>query len=233
MLILGLVELAKSNETFRDVDAVNTWFHCRQNFTGAFKMRRCFWRHSRSSPDVDLRSNSNNKLAFQLGNYGELDSAMLDEASKATGDDPIRRAMGLVDVKLKKNGRKVEALDLLNATLPEAKNVCTVVVSHAYYDALMFKADLLLELGRHDDALETATVLVSYSKDELGLDDRQTLGARRIYAHACARLHRREESSAIFNDILTTATRVFGRENPLTQQTRQSMWLYGFAIPTI
>ena len=39
------------------------------------------------------------------------------------------------------------------------------------------------------------------------------------YATACAKLGRVEEAKATSEDVLTTQTRVFGREHPYTQET--------------
>ena len=74
-----------------------------------------------------------------------------------------------------------------------------------------------------------ATELVAFAKAKFGLEDPRTLEAVKSYATACAGLGRVEEAKANFEDVLTTQTRVLGRDHLETQGTRQTMRLFGFA----
>ena len=74
-----------------------------------------------------------------------------------------------------------------------------------------------------------ATEAVAFAKAKFGLEDPRTLTVRKNYASACVKLGRVEEAKAIFEDVLTTQTRVLGRDHPYTQSTLESMRYYGFA----
>ena len=77
-----------------------------------------------------------------------------------------------------------------------------------------------------------ATEFVAFAKAKFGPDDPRTLGAVRTYADACAKLGRVEEGKGILEDVLTTQTRVLGRDHPETQETRQAMRSFGFVEPS-
>ena len=76
-----------------------------------------------------------------------------------------------------------------------------------------------------------ATELVAFAKAHYGLEDPKTLQAMRKYAVTCAKLGRMEEAKATFEDVLTTQTRILGREHRDTQGTRRLMSYSGFAVP--
>ena len=222
-----LAELAMSKEASRDTDAVSAvWSkcgNCKQKFTGALwlETRRRFWRRYRSSQDLELRYNSTKFLGFCLGDNGEYDAAnqLLDDASTCVGNNPealldlrISRADMLAD-----HGQKLEALRLLQAILPEAKESSTN--PHLYGRALHEITNVLLRLDRNAEAHEMVTELVTFAKAHYGLEDPKNLIARSLYAVACAKLGRVEEAKVIFEEVITTQTRVFGRDHPHTQYT--------------
>ena len=120
-----------------------------------------------------------------------------------------------------KNGKKLEALELLQAMLPEAKQFFPPI----YSPAVMLLVDVLFDLGRYHEAHEMVADLVPYSKAKFGLEDPKTLVAMHAYATACATLGRVDEAKATFEDILTIETRVFGPEHRYTQNTQKSLRL--------
>ena len=233
-----LAELAMSKEASGDIDAVFAgWLrcgNCKQSLRDALALemvRRC-WRRHRSSQDPGLRYNSTRSLVTSLGGgHDEVDAAnqLLDEASTCAGNDKEV----LLDVKLfrasmlRKNGHDLGALGLLQAMLPEAK---VYTANPHYYGLTMLQmADVLLHLDRYQEAHEMATELVAFAKAKFGPEDPRTLTAVRTYAVACAKLGRVEEAKANFNHVLTTQSRVFGREHPYTQNTLGQMRIFGFA----
>ena len=114
--------------------------------------------------------------------------------------------------------------------LPEAK----VYTAHPYiYSKTMQQmAAVLFHLDRHQEAYDTATELFAWTQERFGLEDNETLKAMTTYAIAFARLGRYDEAKAIFEDALTSHTRVLGRDHPDTQGTRDLMLSFGFAMPS-
>ena len=228
-----LTELAMSKEASGgDPQAVfDAWItcgNCKQQFSGALdgKMIRQFWRRHRSNQDVGLRYNSTKYLVSFLGKCGEVDAAtqLLDEASTWLG----KNTEALLDMKLlraellRANEQNVESLELLIATLPEAK-AWTAVNPQCYFFALVKVAELLLFLEKNQEGHDAAVELLAFSKAHFGRDDFPTLMAKNLRALACAKLGRTDESKAIWDDVLKTQTRIYGRDHPNTQETRNIM----------
>ena len=233
-----LVELAESKEASRDLQAIcKVWIfcgNCKQSFQGALEleMTRRFWRHYRSGQHLGLRYDSSKSLAACLATNGEFDAVnqLLDEASTCVGNDTV----AFLDLKgcrvnlLRMNGQRLEALGLLQAMLPEAKE-CSDADPQIYGQTLHQVAHLLLGLGRNQEAHEAATELVAFNKAKFGPESSLALSAVEMYATACAKLGRMEEAKANFNVAFVTQARVLGREHEATQKTWQQMRIYGFA----
>ena len=239
-----LTELARSKEgTSGDPQTVFTAWNqcgnCKQGFQGALEveMRRRCCRYYRLRPhQEELRYASTRSLAICLGDDGEVDAAnqLLDEASTFVGNYKDT----LLDLKLSRanmlhrNGQTLEALGLLQAVLPEAKE-CTA--NPALYSCTMHRiAEFLLNLHRYQEAHEAAAEVAAYYKARFGSEDPGFLRARIICAIAFAKLGRLEEAKANFEDILSIQVRVLGRDHPDTQRTRRYMYMYsfGFAVPS-
>ena len=236
-----LTELAKSKEDSDDKNAIwAAWTrcgNCKQIFTGALdlEMERRFWRHHRSRQnDGVLRYNSTKCLAVSLGFKGEVDAAnqLFNEASNCVGNhtEPLVELKLLRASILIKNDKKLDGLELLQAVLPEAK----AYTAHPsiYGETLQQITDVLLSLDRNQEAHEAATELVPLCKAKFGLEYPLTLNAMTLYAVACAKLGRLEEAKANFEAAITTQTRVLGHNHAQTQETRQFMRNYGFAVPS-
>ena len=234
-----LTELAMRKEASGNPQAVhNGWINCgncKQSFTGALglEMQRRYWRHYRSSQDLLLRYNATKSLATSLEANGEVDAMnqLVDEASNCAGNNAAR----LIEINifragvLIQQGQLLEALGLLQATLPEA----TVATNPHIYAHLMHEiTEVLLALDRNQEAHEAAAEAVAFNKAKYGLEDLKTLAAVRAYAVACAKLGRIEEAKANFEDALTIETRVLGRDHPETQGTLSQMRTYGLAVPS-
>ena len=234
-----LTKLAMSKEASGDPQAVfYSWTkcgNCKQSFTGALglEMNRCFWRCHRSGKDGKLRYNSTKCLATCLGTNGEVDAAnqLLDEASTCVGNDtgPLLELKLLRADLLIKNDQNLEALGLLQAVLPEAK----MYTAHPnlYAAGMLQIAEMLLHLDRNQEAHEAAAEAVAFCKAKFGLENPKTLTARTKYAVVCAKLGRVEEAKANFEDVLTTQTRVLGRDHPQTQHTLKGMRRNGVPVP--
>ena len=217
-----LAELAESKEASGDVDAWIKCGNCKQCFQGALdlEMARRFWRRHRSSQDLNLRYESTKCLAISLGGNGEVDAVnqLLDEASTCVANGKQLLALKVVRATmLSANDQKLEALELLQATLPEAK-VCTDC-PHLYGATIQRLTSLLRELERYQEAHEMATEAAAFCKAKFGLEDAKTLHATKMYAVACVNLGRVEEAKGIFEDTLTSEIRVLGRDHPQTQNT--------------
>ena len=223
-----LEKLAMSEEVSGDSDAVfygSGWLkcgNCKQGFRGAHEMdmMRRFWRRHRSSQDLDGRYEATRSLALCLGMNCEFAAnQLLDEASNYVGSTEDLLDLKLLRAEmLKMKGQNLAALELLQAILPEAK--VYTANPWLYCRAMQKKVDVLLILGRYQEGHELVTELVAVAKAKLGLEDPRTLTAMTRYALVCHRLGSMEECKANFEDVLTTQTRVFGREHPSTQQTR-------------
>ena len=234
-----LTKLAKSKEASEDLDAAcYSWLrcgNCKQDFTGALELdiKRRFWRRHRSSQDVGFGYDSMRHLAICLGLYGEVDSAnqLLDAASNC-----VSNGQQLLDLKLlrvamlKKNGQKLEALGILQAMLPEAR--AYTAAPYLFGGTLYEIVEVFLDLDRNQEAHEAAAELVAFNKEHFSMESTQTLNTLQTYAVACAKIGRLEEAKVHFEDVLTTQTRVMGREHPHTQNTWQAMLFYGFAVPS-
>ena len=235
-----LTELAMSKEASGNGQAIiDGWQYCgncKQLFQGALglEMRRRFWRQHRSGQHQGVRYVSLRSLANSLGASDELDAAnqLIDEASTWVGNNRVALLeLNLMRASmLKKNGQAIEALGLLQAILPEAK-VYTANPSLCGR-AMLDMADVLLRLHRNQEAHDIAIEFVTFANTTCGPEDNRTLHAIVTYAVACAHLGRVEESKANFEYVLTTQTRILGREHRDTQETRRVMAGFGFAVPS-
>ena len=233
-----LTKLAMSKEESGDTETLyNGWNkcgNCKQNFRGALALEiyRRFWRRYRSSQR--LRYYSTRTLATSLGLNGEVDAAsqLLDEALTYVGNNTGT----LLDMKLLKAiflvkyGQYLEALELLQSILPEAK--VDTANPNLYFGTLQELVEVFLGLDRNPEAHDRAVELVAFATAKFDLEDAMTLKAKSYYAWACARLGRLEEAKANFDDVVTIQTRVFGRDHSDTQFTWQIMRDYGFAEPS-
>ena len=230
-----------SKEESGDGEAVfkawTTCGNCKQQFTGALQleMARRFWRHYLSSQDLKQRYGSTSSLAISLGhNNRELAAAkqLFDAASTCVGNNrglllelKLHRATLLIQ-----NDQSLEALGLLQAMLPEAKVYTSC--PRLYGLAMQLLADVFLGLDRNQEAHEAAAELVAFSQVHYSMESTQTLKPRTMYAVACAKLGRVEEAEDIFEDVLATQARVFGRDHPYTKDTLRQMRTYGFGEPS-
>ena len=235
-----LAELAMSKDESGDFDTIfdgwNQCGNCKQSFQGVLEveMQRRFWRYHRSGQDRALRFASLRCLANCLGNHGEVDATnqLLAEANACAGNrEGLRPDVTVQRIEmLKRNGQMLEALGLLQAMVPEAK---VSTGNPALYGYVMLQiADVFLNLDRYQEAHEAAAELVAYNKARYGFEDTRTLSAMSVYARACGKLGRIEEAKANFEDVLTTQTRLLGREHPHTKYTIQVMRTYGVTEPS-
>ena len=198
--------------------------NCKQGFTGALEleMKRRFWRRCRSSTSSDYHY-SCRYLASCLGIYEEFDAAiqLVNEASHCVGNN----MRAFLDLKLysatllSMSGRNLEALGLMQAMVPPAKAYADT--PELYTRVMMSIVSVLLKLGRNQEAYEMATELVAFTKANYSTEDRNHINATENYAAACAAVGRIEESKSIFEDILATQTRIYGRDHRETQTTRE------------
>ena len=224
-----LTELAKSKEASEDLPAVfQSWLrccNCKHDFQRALglEMRWRFWRHYHSRQDLHegLRFHSAIALGQYLGRHGEFSAAyqLCDEATICAGDnkEPLLEIKLLKANMLIKSGQKLEILEHLPAMVPEAK--AYTARPDVYYQTILLITRCYCDLDRKQEAHETATELVAFSKANYSPDNAYTLTAMRWYANACVKLGRVDEAKAIFEDIITTHIRVLGRDHPLTQIT--------------
>ena len=234
-----LAELAKSKEASGDLQTVFAGWrkcgNCKHQFTGALglEMQRRFWRRHRSSQDPYLYNHSTTHLAHCIGANDEFDAAnqLLDDASTFAANGEQLLVLKLLRVELlKKNGQQLEALALLQATLPAAK---AYTANPLIYCLIMLQiTDVLVALGRYQEAHEGAAKLVAFAKAKFGLENPTTMSAVTKYAFTCAKLGRVEEAKTNFEDVLTIQTRVLGREHPDTQTTIRSMQGRGIDVPS-
>ena len=216
----------------RDVTTILTsWMQCRtcnQNTVGALglKMRRRFWRRYRSGTCQTMFYHSTRYLADWLRNFGESDAAtrLYEDTSKyAASDTCILLDMKLTKIQMLADEKKVdEALDLVEATLPQAK-AYTIVNPVFYFRAMIQKADALARLTRLQESYAVAAETVTFAKSTFGPDHHDTLLAMKNYALMCACTGRLEEADAVFGDVLSTSSRVCGRDHPRTLECRQMM----------
>ena len=237
-----LTEFAKCKEASGDPGAVfNCWLkcgNCKQDLQGVLhlEMRRRFWRRWRSSQDQDLDYQSMVCLATGLGFNGEMDAAnqLLDDASNCVGNN----TEVLLDLQLTraellhKVGALRESLGLLQATLPEVK-AYTDAHPQLYGHLMLTLATVFLDLDRVQEGHEAAAEALAFNKVKFGLEHALTLSAKTLYAVTCAKLRRVEEAKVNFETVLTIQTRVFGRDHPHTQATREYMQFSGFAEPSV
>ena len=122
---------------------------------------------------------------------------------------------------LMKNGHDLEALELLKATLPEAKEHITEPRFHVR--TMREIVVLLIHLRRAHEALDACTELVAFTKTKIRLDSVTNLMAMYQYALICVHLGRTDESKEVFEDVLTKSTRILGRDDKFTQAVRETM----------
>ena len=236
-----LTKFAVSKEASNDVSTVlKAWMecgNCKQGLQGALglEMNRRLWRRYRASGyNQFLRYNAARVLFDILRKYRSESVAanyLFQEASKAAGNNKnllldlnVRRAQ-----MLGMDGQYVEALELLEATLPEAKK--DTAHPEVYIMGLDIKALALRSLRRGPEMLEAVAEEAAFAKARLGLEDLRTLEPMKKYASALASCGRIQESKALFEEIIITATRVYGRDHPWTQYVRTGFHHYGFALP--
>ena len=232
-----LGEFAASREGAGDShSAFTAWIQCtkcKQDFQGPLQLemdRRC-WRRHRSSPNHGLRYFVTRTLASKLGFAGEIDVAnqLLDVASTVAGNDALVMDLKILraDI-LKKNEKNLEALELLQSILPEAK--VDTANHHVYCQVMLLTADVLILLHRNQEAHDTAAEAMAIAKAKFGLDDPKTLMTVHTYAVACKELGFLEEANENLEENLETQTRLLGPEHPDTQMTRKMMSSLGFGV---
>ena len=235
-----LTKLAMSKEASGDLEIIfNGWTfcgNCKQIFQDALglEMARHCWKRFRSSQDVELRFNSVRSLATSLGGNGEVDAAnqLLDEASTCVRREKEPRLMLILSraTILSSNGQQLEALGLLQSILPEAKEYAAA--PQYYSQILRDVVSVYLRLHRNQEAHETATELVAFTKAKFGTEHLATVEGLHWKARTCVKLGRVEEAKVDFKVVLDIATRVFGRDHPLTHNTMNDMRFLGFRVPS-
>ena len=227
-----LVDLAVSKEELDDAiaarDRWNVCGNCNQGFTGVLELnmvRRC-WRRHRSgqyTTHQGWRYMTLEQLAKSLIAHDEEDAANLlfDEASKIIENDEqdIEMKLQRAEHVSKRNGQDLEALELLQAILPKARAYTEAPA--LYFRTLHQLAEVLIHLGRNHEAHEVAGEAVTFTTAKFGREDLFTVSARKAYATACARLGHVDESKSTFEDIISTSTRILGRDHPATKQIRE------------
>ena len=241
-----LADYAKKKEASGDLraawDAFITCMNCRQKFMGRLmlEMRRRWWRHHRSGNyrsgrDLDLRYNSTTLLADILGFQYEIDAAnhLYEIASTCIGNDErLRLDLMLNKIKLLiHNHQLLQVVELLNVVLPIAKEYTADL--DMFFQAMAYRSDALRGLARYQEAHETATELLAWTKAKFGPTATMTLAAKKQYATLCSKLGRVEESKLMFDDLLAIQTRIFGDAHPYTQDTRQCMSDLGVLQSTV
>ena len=227
-----LTKLAMTKEASGDLEAiVIAWGrcgNCKQFLEGGLRleMNRRFWRHHRSNQDPALRYNSTKFLAGSLAQADEVDAAnqLVDAASTCVRNN--RHALLDLNILradlLQKNDQALEALELLQAMVPEAK----MTTPHIYFETLHRLADVFYCLHRHQESYDAAAEAVAFTKAIFGLDHHLTLRAMTMYAIACAKLGRSDDAKAHFNDVLPKQIRILGIDHPDTVETRRLMQFY-------
>ena len=230
-----LTELAMSKEATGDKQAVFSVYmtcgNCKHNFTGALElvMTRRFWPHYRSSHDQSFQFNATRSLAYRLEQNGEQAASndLYNEASKFTRSKSARLDVQLHRANLMAtNGKKLEAVELLQAMLPEAN--AGAVDPCLYVRIRLTLGFSLVSLRRFQEYLDIATELITFTKANCGPESMYTLKAKQHYAAACAWVGRLEESKLLFEDLLATEIRVLGHEHPDTVEVVQWMYKFGF-----
>ena len=218
-------EVPEGNPSDSQAHAWTKCVNCKQQLTGtlAIEMQRRLWRRYRSDSHPVMAYFAMRSLATSLGGRGEADAAthLFDEGLKLMDNDLTR-----LDMKrhrftmLKKDGQKLEALELLHEILPEAKVCCE---PERYAESLWNIAEVLLDLDRIQEAHERAAETVAFSEAKFRMDYSGTLQAKKTYAITCAKLGRIDESKALFEAILKTETRIYGSDHQFTKTTRDGM----------
>ena len=216
-----LTKLAMSKEASGDAQTIyNSWTMCAgtANLQGALEveMKRRFWRRNRSGQNQTLRYHATKCLANCLEDKNEIDASdsLHCEASKIGGNGKLavlNAKLANADMLLR-NDQRLQALDLLEATLPEAKEYTGTFAP--YCQLLNDLAEVLRLLKRYDEALDKATELLTFLKAKFGPENPDTLSARLLYAMVLADLGRLEERTFIFEVVLRIQTRIFGRDHP-------------------
>ena len=225
-----LSSLAVSKEDSRDPYAVITsWTtcgNCTHSFAGRFELeiKLRFWRRYRSQKEKAMSMTSSICLADCLDGYGEADAAnyLYDNVECGESDyhrlnKQLRRADALA-----KDGRSLEALDLLKATARQATD------DSLYVQTMSTMSDVLRDLHRPQEAYDILTDVVKFAQKKFGHEHQNTLVIRNLHAAVLVQLDRRDESYAIYNDVLAAEARILGPDHPLTQETRQGMQNHGF-----
>ena len=244
-----LTKLAVTKEEAAgDYDAVlDGWTKCVTCKLGLMKslgleMARRFWRRHRSSRDLGLRFHSTDKLATDLAMLSESDvfagrtesdaaDRLYDDASKLLSGEQTPQLLELNlsrALLLAKNGHYLKSLERLEAIAPQTKE--STANPQLYAQTLIQLSNVLGLLHRLQESLDTAAELVTFCRAKFGPEHHQTEGALMQYASACAKVDRREESKAIFDQLVATRTRILGRDHPLTQLTINLMDLH-FGTP--
>ena len=231
-----LTKLAMSKEASGDNRAVFYSFirciNCHQDFQDALEleMTRRFWRRYRGGQNQELLHRSAIIMAYCLESSGEFHSGnrVYEEASKYLGSSKsFRCQMNIHRARmLKKNGKKLEALELAKTTLSELNG--TSMNSDLYCQTSDLILRVLLDLDRNQEAQERAAELRDACKVIHGPEDPTTLEAMKNYAVAGVKLGRVEESKKILEDVLNAETRICGPDHALTQKTKESMRTFGF-----
>ena len=156
---------------------------------------------------------------------------MYDEASMSTGNNRLL----LLHIKLsradimRRNDQQLEALELLQAMLPETK-AYAATDPDLHFRAMLNLIALLGGFERDEECLDTAAEAVAFAEANYGMETGNTLESKEVYAQICRKVGRVEESKVYFADVLTANIRIFGRDHPRTLKTKHSMQVSGFFV---
>lgn len=204
---------------------------CKSEFVGGLgiQMARRFWREHRSGQHQALCYNATRCLANCLARKSETATTihLYEDALKYAGND----TSALLEMKLSKadmlaqSGHHLEAMALLEATLPEAK--AHTLDPNFTFQALQAISDVALELHRYQASHDAAKDLAAFAIANYDEDDPFTLSAKKVYATSCAQLCLNEDPDiGTITDILDTKIRIFGQDHPKTQHTKWAIKRY-------
>ena len=219
-----LIELAERDEegsTKGHSFNFNFCINCKQAFTGALRLQlaRRFWRRHRDESVESRRVESSEWLGDLLRRNDEEDAANLLSDAVSNSSHLSGVCLELKMASRIAEERPEEALKLLEGVMSQAKqdrNTGLILLAQNKY---MPEA---MRLGRYEETAAMATESLESLKTSCGdYPDALTIAwkhdALEMLGYACGMAGRFDESKRAFDELLASATRIFGYDHEDTR----------------
>jgi len=218
-----LIQFAERNAKDSMSQSFQSCMNCKQAFTGALQLqlaRRMWRRHRDESVESKLLLESCNLLGVLLGLNDEEDAekcvtdVLLNSLHIDNGPHKLKVASRMA------KEWPEEALKLIEEVVSQVKQDGDIDLKFRAQNQYMQEAQ---RLGRFEETVAMATECLEYAKTYCGDSSDPYLIERKhtalnMFAASCGMTGRFDESKRTFDELIVSATRIYGREHENTRQ---------------